>query len=547
MIIHKHILLVTTTQDREFMNKGFLSIVLHAHLPYVRHPEYDSFFEENWLFEAMTECYIPLINMLDRLAEEHINYRLTLSLSPTLISMLRDELLQSRYQQHLNKQIELAENEIIRTSDQAQLQKLAYYYQQLFLNTQSTYKKYQSDLLSAFKKHAQSGHLELITTAATHGLLPLLNTNKTTIKNQIKIGIDTFKSHLGFAPSGFWLPECGFYPGLESTLADADIKYFFTDTHGILDASELPINGIHAPLDCGNGVTAFARDLKISQQVWNAEQGYPCHNNYREYYSDIGFDLDIDYIRPYILDTTKRINTGIKYHRITGKAPNKALYNPEQAKQQSEHDANDFITKCQQQIDQLSPTMDRPPIIIAPFDAELLGHWWFEGPLWLESVLRLASKKQNTFKTISCNDYLKQQTSHQAAVPAASTWGADGYLSYWINEKNEWIHPFIHQAAEEMEQLATDFKGMVVSKLQERSLNQAARSLLLAQASDWPFILKSGTTTEYAKKQITDHLARFNYLHESIRKNKIDEQYLLALESMDNIFPDIDYRYYEVS
>lgn len=540
-------MLVATTQDREFMNKGFLSIVLHAHLPYVRHPEYDSFFEENWLFEAMTECYIPLISMLDRLAEDHINYQLTLSLSPTLISMLCDKLLQSRYQQHLNKQIELAENEIIRTSGQAQLQKLAYFYQQLFLNTQSTYKKYQSNLLSAFKKHAQSGQLELITTAATHGLLPLLNTNKTSIKNQIKIGIETFKSHLGFAPSGFWLPECGFYPGLESILADTNIKYFFTDTHGIIDASESPVNGTYAPLDCGNGITAFARDLKISQLVWNAEQGYPGNSNYREYYDDIGFDLDIDYIRPYILDGTKRINTGIKYHRITGKGLDKAFYNPEQASQQSEYDAENFITKCRQQIDQLSPTMDKPPIITAPFDAELFGHWWFEGPLWLESVLRLASKKQNTFRTISCNDYLKQQPRLQIAMPAASTWGDDGYLSYWINEKNEWIYPFIHQAAEEMEQLAIDFKGMTVSKLQKRSLNQAARSLLLAQASDWPFILKSGTTIEYAKKQITDHLARFNYLHESIRKNKIDEQYLLALESMDNIFPDIDYRYYEAN
>ncbi len=201
--------------------------------------------------------------------------------------------------------------------------------------------------------------------------------------------------------------------------------------------------------------------------------------------------------------------------------------------------------KGQLQIDKLNINMDRPPIVVVPYDAELFGHWWFEGPCWLETVLRLASEKNSTIETISCADYLMRQTSHQVAIPAASTWGDQGYSNYWINEENEWIYPFIHKAAEEMEQLALDFREITVSIIQERALNQAARSLLLAQASDWPFIMKSGTTTEYAKKRITDHLARFNYLHECIRKNKIDERYLQALEIMDNIFPDINYRNYQ--
>ncbi len=528
------------------MSQGFLSIILHAHLPYVRHPEYDRFFEENWLFEAMTECYIPLINVLDRLNEDDINCRLTLSLSPTLISMLRDDLLQSRYQQHLDKQIELAEKEIIRTRQQAQPQKLARLYRRFFLSTRETYKKYQQDLLSAFKAHYELGRLELLTTAATHAFLPLLNIHQTTVKNQIEIGLETFKSNFGFSPTGFWLPECAYYPGLESVLAGAGVKYFFTDTHGILDADNPPENGVYAPVDCGNGVLAFGRDPDSSQQVWNAETGYPGNACYREYYCDIGFELDQDYIAPYILDGKKRINTGIKYRRITGQNVEKDYYIPKQARLKIEQDAEDFIAKCQHRISQLNSTMDRKPIIVAPYDAELFGHWWFEGPCWLESVLRLANGKNNNFKTISCSDYLKQQTDHQRAAPAMSSWGDDGYSNYWINEENSWIYPFLHRAAEEMQQLAIDFKSVTVTDLQQRALNQAARSLLLAQASDWPFIMKSGTTTEYAKKRITDLLARFNYLHENIRKNSIDKQYLLALETMDNIFPDIDYRRYAV-
>jgi len=528
--------------------QGFLSIVLHAHLPYVRHPEHDSFFEENWLFEAITECYLPLISALDRLHNDNIDYRLTLSLSPTLITMLRDELLQTRYLRHLHKLLELAEKEVTRTRHQPEYQKLARLYRRFFRNNLEVYQnQYQCDLVAAFKKHHSAGNLELICCAATHGFLPLLNVSETAVRNQVNIGIDTFKANLGFAPSGFWLPECAYYPGLEKVLGDAGINYFFVDTHGITDASQPAQNGVYAPLDCGNGVVAFGRDPESSRQVWSSHEGYPGDFDYREYYRDIGFDLDLDTIAPYILDGKTRINTGIKYYRITGGDLPKAIYDPKNALAKARVHAQDFINKRQLQIDAVGESMDRPPIIVTPYDAELFGHWWFEGPNWLEQVLRLASESSNSIHTITCSDYLNQITSHQTATPSASTWGEQGYSSYWINETNDWIYPVLHKAEAELERLAADLQGLAVTALQTRALNQAARSILLAQASDWAFILKSGTTVEYAKKRITDHLARFNYLHDCIRKNRINERYLTALEIMDNIFPDIDFRDYNPS
>ncbi len=530
------------------MKKGFLSIILHAHLPYVRHPEHENFFEENWLFEAITECYIPLICVLDRLNEDKVDYRLTVSLSPPLISMLRDELLIERYMNYIIKRIELAEKEIIRTRNQTEYQSLANFYLQFFLNTLNTYQnRYQCDLLAAFKKHHTAGNLELITTAATHGFLPALSVSETAVRNQINIGIETFKTNFGFAPSGFWLPECAYYPGLESLLAEAGVNYFFVDSHAILNASSPPTNGVYAPLDCGNGVAAFGRDPESSKQVWSSKEGYPGDYDYREYYSDIGFDLELDYVAPYILDGKIRSNTGIKYHRVTGKDQPKEIYQPKIALIKALQHAQDFIDKRQQQIEHLSASMDSPPVIVAPYDAELFGHWWFEGPMWLEQVLRLASNRANDVQTFSCGDYLRLQPSHQVATPSASTWGDQGYSSYWINEENDWIYPYLYQAEEEMEKLAADMQGLAVNPLQERVLNQAARSILLAQASDWPFIMKSGTTRDYAQKRIIDHLARFNYLHDSIRKNNINERYLLALEMMDNIFPEIDFRNFNPS
>lgn len=529
-------------------NKGFLSIILHAHLPFVRHPEYDSFFEEIWLFEAITECYIPLIRSLEQLHKDKVNYRLTLSLSPSLISMLSDSLLQARYLVHLDKQLELAEKEIIRTRGKADFQKLARLYRRLYLDTRDIFvKQYDCNLLSAFKKFNTLGNLELITCAATHGFLPLLNKSEAAVRNQINTGVETFISHLGFSPTGFWLPECGYYPGLEKHLKNAGIHYFFVDTHGIENASNSPRNGIYAPLNCGNNVMAFARDPESSRQVWSSKEGYPGDYDYREYYSDIGFDLDLDYIAPYILDEHIRINTGIKYHRVTGADLPKEVYRPKQALYKTQLHAQDFINKRQQQIDRLSTDMDRPPHIVSPYDAELFGHWWFEGPQWLEWVLRFADSKTNAIQTISCSDYLKQTPAHQIATPSASTWGDQGYSNFWINETNDWIYPLLHQAGADMEKLARIFQGIRVTPLQERALNQAVRSLLLAQASDWPFIMQTGTTVEYAKKRITDHLARFNYLRDSIQQNAINERSLYALEVLDDVFPEVDFRNYDLS
>jgi 1,4-alpha-glucan branching enzyme len=527
------------------MEKGFLGIVLHGHLPYVRHPEHDNFFEENWLFEAITECYVPLIRVLDHLQKDRVNYRLTLSLSPTLISMLGDELLQTRYLKHLHKLIELAEKEIARTQKTQGYQELARYYHSFYLDTLKIYQdQYRRDLLTAFKFFHLTGNLKLITCAATHGFLPLLNISESAVRNQINVGVETFVQNFGFSPSGFWLPECGYYPGLEAILKNAGIEYFFSDTHGVLNASQRPVDGVYAPLDCGNGVAVFARDPDSSRQVWSSHEGYPGDYDYREYYSDIGFDLDLEYIGPYILEDNIRINTGIKYHRITGKDLPKQLYHPGRAYRKAQLHARDFVNKCQAQITSLSETIGKPPIIVSPYDAELFGHWWFEGPTWLEYVLRYASEQSSIVKTVSCDEYLQQMSSPQIAIPSASTWGDQGYSSYWINETNDWIYPMLHQAGASMEKLAIDFYEVPCDSIQERALNQAARSLLLAQSSDWPFIIKSGTTVEYAKKRVIDHLARFNYLHENIRNNGIDERSLLALEVMDNIFPEINFRDY---
>ncbi len=527
------------------MNKGLLCLVLHAHLPYVCHPEAGDFLEERWLFEAMTECYLPLLQVFDRLQEDRIPFRLSLSLSPTLMTMLADEFLQGKYVAHVQGLIGLAEKEVVRTKADPAMHKLARFYRRFLAETLQVYQeRYQGDLLSAFKKHQQAGNLELLTTAATHGFLPLLSISETAVRNQVRIGLQTFESYFGRPPQGFWLPECGYYPGLESVLQEAGIGYFFVDTHGILHASQRPRHGIYEPLDCGNGVMAFGRDRESSRQVWSAQEGYPGDFDYREYYRDIGFDLDLAYLAPYLPEGKIRVNTGIKYYRVTGGDQQKAIYEPQKAREKARLHAMDFLQKRQRQIEKLSRAMAIPPVVVAPYDAELFGHWWFEGPVWLEAVLRQAAGDPGGLQLGACSDYLKVFPDHPVATPSASSWGDQGYSSFWINDTNDWIYPLLHKAESELEAAACQWRDKQLHAWLERALNQAARSLLLAQGSDWPFIMQSGTTVDYAYKRITDHLARFNYLMDAIKNHRIDERYLLALETMDAIFPGLDFRDY---
>jgi 1,4-alpha-glucan branching enzyme len=526
------------------MHKGYLCLVLHAHLPFVRHPEYEDFLEEKWLFEAITESYIPLIRIFDNLLNEGIDFRITISLSPTLISMLEDELLQRRYLDHLDKLIHLSKKEIKRTQNDGPYNLLAHMYHRLFEEARYIYvNRYDRRLIYAFKRFQKAGVLEIITSSATHAYLPLLRVQPDAVRGQIFTAVDYYTQVFGQPPRGIWLPECGFYPGLDEILREAGIRYFFVDTHGVENASVRPNYGVYAPIACPSGVAAFGRDPESSKQVWSSKEGYPGDFDYREFYRDIGFDLDFDYVKPHIHDGHTRINTGIKYYRITGTSDHKEPYVPRWATEKAGQHAGNFLFYRQRQAECLSSHMDRKPIVVAPYDAELFGHWWFEGPQWLDLLIRKTVFDQDEIALITPFEYLREYPVLQTAIPSGSSWGYKGYNEFWLNGSNDWIYPHLHHCAERMADLVRNFRQNG-NPLTERALNQAARSLLLAQSSDWAFIMKTGTAEEYAYSRIKDHLARFYYLEQAIRKSRIDKRKLLALETMDNIFPQISYRYF---
>ncbi len=523
---------------------GYLALVLHAHLPFVRHADGEHYLEEKWFYEALIETYIPLYIVLSQLADEEVPYRITISVSPTLLSMFRDPLLQQRFSDYMNNLVELAEREVARTRWLPAFHDTAQMYRDRFREARDVYwNRLGGDMAKGLQDLSDSGHVELITTAATHGYLPLMEVCPEAARAQILAGIDYYRQVFGIAPKGFWLPECGYSPGIDEYLREAGVRYFFIDSHGILNASPRPRYGVYAPVYCHSKVAAFGRDMESSKQVWSAQEGYPGDYDYREFYRDIGYELDWESIKPLMGNCPIRLQTGLKYYRVTGNTDRKEPYVRQWAIEKAATHAGNFVFNRERQVEYLASVMDRKPIVVAPYDAELFGHWWFEGPEFLDYVIRKIAYDQNTIALLTPSDYLELYPKNQVATPSMSSWGYMGYSEVWLADCNNWIYPHLHTMAGRMTELARSYPHPQ-PELTRRALAQAARELLLAQSSDWAFIMKAGTCIDYAKKRFETHTAHFLGLYDDIKSSNIDPEWLSELEEQSNLFPNIDYMVY---
>ncbi|HET8945507.1 MAG TPA: DUF4912 domain-containing protein, partial [Candidatus Polarisedimenticolia bacterium] len=345
---------------------GYLGLVLHAHLPFVRHPEHDFFLEEQWLFEGITETYLPILDALDALARERAPVRLTMSLSPTLLAMLSDPLLMAKYERLLGRLCHLAWREVERTRKDPDFSPLAgFYWDRLHRYQHLFVERWNRDLPGVFRDLEDRGVLELMTCAATHGFLPLHRLDPGTLRGQIETAVAEHRRLLGRTPRGLWLPECAYFEGLDAFVADAGIEYFFVDTHGIRNATSPPRFDVHAPLLCPTGVAAFGRDEESSVQVWSSQEGYPGDPSYRDFYRDIGFDLEHAYVAPYLDPAGTRGMTGFKYHRITGRTDWKEPYKRHAALRTAARHAADFVHNRRAQMQWLRGGLDRPPLVVS--------------------------------------------------------------------------------------------------------------------------------------------------------------------------------------
>lgn len=543
--------------------RGYFSFVLHSHLPYVRQAGRWPHGEE-MLYEALAESYLPLLAALDDLQHEGFSPRLTIGLTPILLEQIADPQVLENFAAYLQEEITAARTDADRYHRTApDLAALARFYEAWYEQIRRTFEdRYQREVVGAFRRLAQAGVLDLLTSAATHAYLPLLSRDSS-VAAQLRVGVETSARHFGWRPQGIWLPECGYRPavltpdgravrpGLETFLAELGLRYFFTDTHAlqggqpvgkaagaavglyltpaagrpaVVPAPPAPRSTLRPYFVGQSTVAVFSREARTGLQVWSADYGYPGDPVYREFHR-------------------KDPGSGLQYWRVTGRdvpLADKQVYDPARAFARAMDHAEHFVRLVAGILETAETPDGHPPIIVSAYDTELFGHWWFEGVAWLKEVLRRLSTHP-TIRLTTVADYLQRHPPTLALDLPESSWGQGGGHWTWLNPETAWMWPLIHGAEERMERLVASHP--VPSPDERPLLAQAGRELLLLQASDWPFLITTGQARAYAQRRFEQHLARFNRLALAA---EIGDQSLATLEflrlvaAQDNPFPFLD-------
>ena len=571
--------------------------VLHSHLPYVlchgRTPH-----GTDWLSEAATECYIPLLDALYDLVEEGISPKITIGITPVLAEMLADPIFVYEFTSYLQDKMLAADRDKQRydQTGETHLAYLASFWQdrlnRIFRNFRVRYRK---SILGAFKELQDEGHIEIITSAATHGYLPLISQD-TSVQAHIKQGVSVYKRHFGRDPRGFWLPECAYRPryswtypispdganpepylrkGVEEFLGENGLRYFMVESH--MFSSRYMSNSESESTNSGGtddeGASVYADRFPSLKRLWTQfrrevntqNHGYSIYQahyiagkgevadpvavfardprtGYQVWSAVSGYPGEPAYLEFH----KKNVPGGLKYHRVTGpnvELPDKQYYDPYKAQQMVKSHAEHFVGLVKQVLREESEKLGSPAVICAPFDTELYGHWWFEGVDWIKNVLRLAANDPE----ISLNTGSRCLELHASDTPIVlpeGSWGEGGFHWVWLNSQTEWTWKDVYDAEARLRE-AISLK--CTDPLFERLLKQAARELFLLQSSDWQFNITSGTSIDYSELRFNWHyksLCNLIDLAQRVRNGEQlneDEMDLLAYsEERDSLFSDID-------
>ena len=522
---------------------GKVHLLLHAHLPFVREPSYDRFLEENWFFEAMAETYLPIIQMLNRLEEKGVPGTLNFSVSSALLSMLTDRSLLDKFSRHLHKQLELLEREKVRLQNDSEfLEVVNFYYRRQIALINTWERDCGCEIVPSLKRLEQIGKINLLTCVGTHPFLPAYQNDVDAIRLQLKITVRAFEEAFGKKPRGLWLPECGYFEGLDAILAEYGFKYFFLETHGVLLAKPAPKYGVFAPIKTPAGLYCFGREQSSSMEVWSRKTGYPGHPEYREFFKDIAHERESEYLGDYFLAAGTHIETGLKYYRITG-SEDKKVYRPWNALRLVEDHARLFVANREETVSNLLPNMDGNKVsILCPYDAELFGHWWFEGPLFIEKMFERAASS-NVVEMASLEDSVNDAKTAADAehAPIFSSWGEGGFGEVWMNDAVAFQYPLFFRMRGMMNDLRSHIERGGIARgsaaTMKRFLAQIARELVLFQASDWAFMIHNNSAADYARARLNGHYENVCALYAEAVKAKPDTRLLKTLEQKNNLFP----------
>lgn len=567
------------------MSADHLTLILHAHLPYVlTHGRWPHGLD--WLNEAAAESYVPLLRVLDGLAADGISSKLTVTLTPILLEQLADPVFPSVFSRYLQERVDAAredEREFSRVGDQ-DLRVQAVRWERHFREILRLFQEvYRGDLVGAFRRLSDHGQIEILTSAATHAYLPLLGFDDN-VHAQLAQGAATSFQRLGRAPRGIWLPECAYRPrtrwippvsvgplpgpiwrkGLEEFLSERGLTHFVADTHLLRGGEAVGVYGdrfeavarlrsqpraeparpedpprnpyslywVAGTPPGGVQVALFTRDSMTGAQVWSGERGYPGDEGYLEFHK-------------------RRFPGGHRYWRVTvprSDLAEKAEYDPDAAARRVETHARHFVEMVKTILGEARSRSHRAAVLCAPYDAELFGHWWHEGPLWLDRVLRLLAVSSRV-EAVTMSEALTREPPVETVSLPEGSWGEGGRHQIWLNEATGWIWEQIYDAEAKMRCLAR--RVVQGDPLLDRLLRQAGRELLLLESSDWPFLVTTQHAKDYALLRVTEHADRFRRLAALAEQvggggllSPDEEKWLADVESQDRPFRQIDPRWF---
>jgi len=551
---------------------GYFALVLHAHLPFVlghgRWPH-----GSDWLMEVAVGCYLPLLETVGALAASGVSPHLTIDLSPVLTEQLAAPAFRAEFETYLRERIQSArENQDeFAAATRPDLAQLAQMWERLYRDRLQQFERLNGDLPAAFRALADQGHVTLITCAATHGYLPLLGREES-VDLQLRVAAAAHQRHFGRRPEGIWLPECAYRPryewtppvgphkgrmrmrrrGIEEFLADAGLQFFMTDLHLIRGGGPLsayrdyypalqalsgpeppayrPERSPHRPyLVASRGgrgaAAAFVRDPDTTVQVWSRDRGYPGDGWYLEFHK-------------------KHAPGGLRYWRVTESKTDlasKQAYDPQRAAERTQAQAGHFVDL----VRRVAAAGQEAPhaVVCSPYDAELFGHWWFEGPRWMREVF--ARLPQAGIEPVDCAAYLRAHPPQETITLLEGSWGEGGDHRVWLNRDTEWTWERVYGAEDEFWTLARQVRERPADPAR-RILAQLARELLLLQASDWQFLITTWAARDYAEARIDDHHTAFTRLAQTLRRSlaggavpAADEEFLTARETQNFLFPDV--------
>ena len=553
---------------------GALCVVLHAHLPHVLNHGTRPH-GEAWLFEAAAETYLPILDLIGECALLKVRPALTIGLTPVLLEQLAHDRFKHGFVAYLSERADRAgrDRREFEARNEPHFAYLADRWAGWYEAKLEHFERIGRGIPAEFAARFREGHVQILTSNATHAYMPLL-LNDASLHAQMACGVATSTRHLGVQPHGMWLPECGYRParehwvppvlhdrarsrpGIEQAVAEAGVNHFFVDSHLTADASPLATwenghlretneallfwdqrRGWRSPLEPVGVVSsaqepqvfALARHPRVSEQVWSGVVGYPGAGPYLDFHRKHG-------------------DGGLRYHKVTGTTVSQAdkqPYHPDDIEATVHQHAQHFCGVVRDALGQHRRQTGRPGVVVAPFDAELFGHWWFEGPRFLRDVvLTLASDPQ--VELLTAEEAVGRHPPDKVVRLPEGSWGERGNHSVWLNDRTRWMWETAYRAEDRLLASLRELPWRQSADVHEM-LVRAARQLLLLQASDWPFVIHSGGAVDYGVQRFAGHATRFDrmtHIAERVARGDpvgtIEQVRVAEADLHDDVFRDVD-------